>query len=54
MAVGGDGMFTELLHGILNRTLRENGVDHPTPDIALIQPTLRLGIIPAGTYILLA
>ncbi len=49
VCVGGDGMFTEIVHGLLNRMLKENsGTSHPTPGQPLYSPQVRIGIIPAG------
>ncbi|CAI9715932.1 ceramide kinase-like isoform X1 [Octopus vulgaris] len=49
VCVGGDGMFTELLNGLLIRTLKDNGNAQPCRDTTPIQPDLRIGIIPAGS-----
>ena len=46
--VGGDGMFSELLHGLLTRTQRDNGADHPPPGVSPKRPELRIGVIPGG------
>ena len=48
VSVGGDGMFSEVVDGLLSKVVKESGVDDPTPDSNLPQPKLRLGIIPAG------
>jgi len=47
VVVGGDGMFSEMLNGLIERKQKEMGNSiskehHP------IQPDLRIGIIPAG------
>lgn len=47
--VGGDGMFAELYNGILVRTQKEQGVDWRSPDSKLSQPTISVGVIPAGS-----
>ncbi|CAH1784406.1 unnamed protein product [Owenia fusiformis] len=49
ICVGGDGMFSEILHGLLLRTLKDSGIHTLGPSIPLIQPQLRIGIIPAGS-----
>lgn len=48
VCVGGDGMFVELLHGLMARTHRDNGMDNPGPNTPLPHPKVRIGIIPAG------
>lgn len=48
VCVGGDGMFSEVLHGLLGRTQRMAGVDQNQPRAALVPCPLRIGIIPAG------
>lgn len=49
ICVGGDGMFGEVLNGIMIRTQRENNVQYELIDSALKKPNLTLGIIPAGS-----
>lgn len=49
VCVGGDGMFSEVLHGLVGRTQRDAGVDQNHPRAALVPSPLRIGIIPAGT-----
>lgn len=48
VCVGGDGMFSEVLHGLIGRTQRSAGVDPNQPRAALVPSPLRIGIIPAG------
>lgn len=48
VCVGGDGMFSEVIHGLLARTQRDAGVDQNCADESLVPCTLRVGIIPAG------
>ena len=48
VCVGGDGMFSEILHGLVTRTQTNNGVDLNQPDTELVPCSLRIGIIPAG------
>ncbi|KAK3101904.1 hypothetical protein FSP39_007228 [Pinctada imbricata] len=48
VCVGGDGMFTELLNGLLDRRQREAGILQ-TPQHSPLPPNLRIGIIPAGS-----
>ncbi|XP_074182694.1 ceramide kinase isoform X2 [Rhinolophus sinicus] len=49
VCVGGDGMFSEVLHGLIGRTQRSAGVDPNQPRAALVPSALRIGIIPAGS-----
>ena len=44
-------MFSELLHGLLTRTQRDNGADHPPPGVSPKRPELRIGVIPGGEAI---
>lgn len=48
VCVGGDGMFSEVLHGLIGSTQRSAGVDQNEPRAALVPSRLRIGIIPAG------
>ncbi|XP_028256248.1 ceramide kinase [Parambassis ranga] len=49
VCVGGDGMFSEILHGLVSRTQMDHGVDQNQPDAELVPCSLRIGIIPAGS-----
>ncbi|XP_056224002.1 ceramide kinase [Seriola aureovittata] len=49
VCVGGDGMFSEILHGLVTRTQTDHGVDQNQPDAELVPCSLRIGIIPAGS-----
>ncbi|XP_008588690.1 PREDICTED: ceramide kinase-like [Galeopterus variegatus] len=49
VCVGGDGTFSEVLHGLIGRTQRSAGIDQNHPRAVLAPSTLRIGIIPAGT-----
>ncbi|KAM9808264.1 ceramide kinase-like [Neosynchiropus ocellatus] len=49
VCVGGDGMFSELVHGLIWRTQMDAGVNLNSPDETLIPCSLRIGIIPAGS-----
>ena len=46
--MGGDGMFSEILHALVTRTQTNNGVDQDQPDADLMPCSLHIGIIPAG------
>ncbi|XP_019947948.2 ceramide kinase isoform X2 [Paralichthys olivaceus] len=49
VCVGGDGMFGEILHGLVTRTQTDHDVDQNQPDAELVPCSLRIGIIPAGS-----
>ena len=49
VCVGGDGMFAEVCHGLLLRTSYETELNIDDPQVNLIRPKLRIGIIPAGS-----
>ncbi|XP_073475814.1 ceramide kinase isoform X4 [Aquarana catesbeiana] len=49
VCVGGDGMFSEVLHGLIGRVQKDTGVDHNNPKIPLSPCYMRIGIIPAGS-----
>lgn len=48
LSVGGDGMFAEIVHGLLTNVLKASGFDSPSLDSILPQPKWRIGVIPAG------
>lgn len=49
VCVGGDGMFSEIFHGLVTRTQEENKVDLNDSAAELIPCAVRIGIIPAGS-----
>ncbi|XP_075993109.1 ceramide kinase-like isoform X2 [Genypterus blacodes] len=49
VCVGGDGMFSEIVHGLIWRTQMDGGVNPNSPDQTLLPCSLRIGIIPAGS-----
>ncbi|XP_072223974.1 ceramide kinase [Leuresthes tenuis] len=49
VCVGGDGMFSEILHGVIGRTQQEAGLCENDPDVTLQPCPLHIGIIPAGS-----
>lgn len=49
ICVGGDGMFSELLNGLLVRIQREEEINVNDPFTYLKRPTIPLGVIPAGS-----
>lgn len=48
VCVGGDGMFSEVVHGLVSRTQSDSRVDQNQPNQDLVPCALRIGIIPAG------
>ena len=48
IAVGGDGVFNEILNGLLMQTQQQSGVNTRRSRFVPVTPTVRLGIIPAG------
>jgi len=49
VCVGGDGMFSEILHGLIGRTQQEAGLCENDPTVMLQPCPLHIGIIPAGS-----
>ncbi|XP_062314597.1 ceramide kinase family protein isoform X2 [Osmerus eperlanus] len=49
VCVGGDGMFSELLHGVIGRTQQEAGLSECDTAVALQPCSLHIGVIPAGS-----
>ncbi|XP_031421327.1 ceramide kinase family protein, partial [Clupea harengus] len=49
VCVGGDGMFSELLHGVIGRTQQEAGLSEHDSSGVLQSCDLHIGIIPAGS-----
>uniref|UniRef100_A0A1A8D5V3 Ceramide kinase n=2 Tax=Nothobranchius kadleci TaxID=1051664 RepID=A0A1A8D5V3_NOTKA len=49
VCVGGDGMFSEIVHGLIWRTQIDSSLDPNSPDETLTSCSLRIGIIPAGS-----
>ncbi|CAB1452614.1 unnamed protein product [Pleuronectes platessa] len=49
VSVGGDGMFSEILHGLIGRTQQESGLCENDPAVTLQPCPLHIGIIPAGS-----
>ncbi|CAF0996043.1 unnamed protein product [Adineta steineri] len=49
ICVGGDGMFAELCHGLLLRTAHDEQININNPQVNIVRPKLRIGIIPAGS-----
>ena len=46
--MGGDGTFNEILNGLMLHTQQTAGVNLRRNRFVLVQPNIRLGIIPAG------
>nr|XP_006120479.1 ceramide kinase isoform X1 [Pelodiscus sinensis] len=49
VCVGGDGMFSEVMHGLIGRIQKDSGIDQNNPKAPLVQNNIRIGIIPAGS-----
>ena len=49
VCVGGDGIFSELCHGLLLKLAQQAELDINDPHIKLVRPRLRIGTIPAGS-----
>ena len=49
MCIGGDGIFSEVLNGLLNRTLQEADIAQ-VKGHQPISPDIRIGLIPAGNF----
>lgn len=49
VCVGGDGMFAELLNGMIIRRQKQIGVDYKSPQVTLSRPVIPIGVIPAGS-----
>uniref|UniRef100_A0A8D0HP51 Ceramide kinase n=1 Tax=Sphenodon punctatus TaxID=8508 RepID=A0A8D0HP51_SPHPU len=49
VCVGGDGMVSEVMHGLIGRTQKDSGIDQNNPKAPLVQCNVRIGIIPAGS-----
>ncbi|KAM4747938.1 ceramide kinase [Rhinophrynus dorsalis] len=49
VCVGGDGMFSEVLHGLISRVQKDADVDYNNPESSLSPCNIRIGIIPAGS-----
>ncbi|KAM6937034.1 ceramide kinase-like [Xenentodon cancila] len=49
VCVGGDGMFSEIVHGLIWRTQMDSGIDPNCPEETLKPCSLHIGIIPAGS-----
>ncbi|XP_064198068.1 ceramide kinase-like [Anguilla rostrata] len=49
VCVGGDGMFSEIVHGLVSRMQADCGVDQNCAEEKLVPCGIRIGIIPAGS-----
>lgn len=49
IGVGGDGTINEIVNALLARTQNEAGLDVDDPEVTLVRPKLKVGIIPAGS-----
>lgn len=48
IAVGGDGIFNEVLNGLMLQTQQQSGVNLRHPRFVPVTPNIRLGVIPTG------
>ena len=46
--MGGDGIFNEVLNGVMIMTQQQSGVNLRHPRFIPVTPTIRLGVIPIG------
>ena len=51
VCVGGDGMFSEIMHGMIGRTQQEAGLSENDLNVTLQPCHLHIGIIPAGNVV---
>ena len=51
MAVGGDGMYSECVNGLLERLQSDAQIDIHDPQAQIRASKISIGIIPAGNYI---
>jgi ceramide kinase len=49
LCIGGDGMFSELCHSLLLKTIQQSGLNINDPTIDLKRSNLRIGVIPSGS-----
>ncbi|XP_005095889.2 ceramide kinase [Aplysia californica] len=49
VVVGGDGLYQEVLQGLIKQTQKRTGVNLDDPDAQLQPPDIPIGIVPAGT-----
>ncbi|XP_029471656.1 ceramide kinase [Rhinatrema bivittatum] len=49
VCVGGDGTFSEVMHGLIGRMQKDSSIDQNNPIAPLAPCNIRIGIIPAGS-----
>ena len=49
VCIGGDGTFSEVFNGLVQRAARDCDVDYNNPDARLPKPSLRVGVITGGS-----
>ncbi len=49
ICVGGDGIFSEICFSVLLKTAKDFNLDINDKHVELMRPTIRLGVIPAGS-----
>ena len=50
VSVGGDGMFSECVNGLLSRLQKDTGVNMDDPENDITPSNIPIGIVPAGKY----
>lgn len=48
VSVGGDGLFSECVNGLLGRIQADHDVDMHDPDSEIVASKIPIGIVPAG------
>ena len=48
ITVGGDGLFNEVINGLLLSTQQQSGVNMRRPQFSPVTPNIRVGVIPTG------
>jgi ceramide kinase len=49
VTVGGDGIYSEVLNGLVMRTQKDHGVNVHDPAARYVKAKIPIGIVPAGT-----
>jgi len=49
ICVGGDGMFSEICFSLLSKTAQKFNLDLNDKNVKLVRPSIRIGVIPAGS-----
>jgi diacylglycerol kinase family enzyme len=51
VSVGGDGMFSECVNGLLARLQSDSEIDMNDPDSEIVASKIPIGIVPAGNVV---